>query len=187
MNDSAETPMRAELLMALIEEAGKKSSVLWLTYAGTDRARPAWHVWLDGAAYVVAAGADAEESPEQPLPGLAGVSSATVTMRAKDARSRLVSWEASVSRVPVDSDEWAAAAKALRGERLNAVDSATLPDQWAASAVIVRLRPTGEVPEHPGRMPSDEAAAQPPETPATTRGRLPWVIHRRPTKARKLS
>ncbi|GAB3421724.1 hypothetical protein [Flindersiella endophytica] len=185
MTDSAEASMRPELLTALIEEAGKKSSVLWLTYSGSQRARPAWHVWLDGAAYVVAAGAD--ESVEQPLPGLADVTSATVTMRAKDARSRLVSWEATVSRVEAGSEEWAAATKSLRAERLNAVESATLPDQWAASAVVVRLRPTGEVPEHPGRMPSDEAAARPPETPATTQGRLPWVIHRRPTKARKLS
>ena len=177
--------MRPELLTALIEEAGKKSSVLWLTYAGSERARPAWHVWLDGAAYVVAAGDPA--SAEQPLPGLADVSTATVTMRAKDARSRLVSWQASVSRVAAGSEGWEAACKALRSERLNAVESTTLPDQWAESAVIVRLRPTGEVPEHPGQMPSDEAAARPPETPATTTGRLPWVIHRRPTKARKLS
>lgn len=174
-----------ELLTALIEEAGKKSSVLWLTYAGSSRARPAWHVWLDGAAYVVAAGAP--ESAEQPLPGLADASSATVTMRAKDARSRLVSWEATVSRVAAGSEEWEAACKALRGGRLNAAESATLPEQWAETAVVVRLRPTGDVPEHPGRMPDDEAAAQPPDSPATTRGRLPWVVHRRPTKARKLS
>jgi hypothetical protein len=177
--------MRPELLTALIEEAGKKSSVLWLSYPQSSRARPAWHVWLDGSAYVVAAGGP--ESAEQPLPGLAAATVATVTMRAKDARSRLVTWEASVSRVEPGSEEWDAACKALRGERLNASDSAGLADLWASSAVIVRLTPTGEVPEHPGAMPTAEAAAQPPETPATTNGRLPWVFHRRPTKARRLS
>lgn len=174
-----------ELLAALVEESAKKSAVLWLSYLGVDRPRPAWHVWADGVVLLVV---DADGSgTEQRLPGLVEATTATVTCRAKDGRDRLVSWQAEVHRIEPGTPEWDAAGKALRGNRLNATDVATLPERWAHNAAILALRPTGEVSEYPGRMPSEEAAAPPPGSPATTRGKLPWVFGRRANRARRLS
>lgn len=178
-----------ELLHALVEEAAKKSSVLWLSYPGSGRARPAWHVWHEGAAYVVAAGTNGsatDAGDEQELPGLAEAENATVTMRAKDSQARLVTWTARVTRVEPGTGEWETATRQLRSSRLNATDQASLPERWARTAVVVRLEPTGEIPEYPGAMPSHSAAAPPPETPAVTGGRLPWVLHRRPRRSRRL-
>ncbi|HET6636726.1 MAG TPA: hypothetical protein VFH77_17045, partial [Streptomyces sp.] len=54
------TPLEA----ALVEEAAKKSALLWVR--GPDGpARALWHVWHDGAACVIGDGPG-----EQPLPGL---------------------------------------------------------------------------------------------------------------------
>lgn len=188
---------------ALVEEACRRSSVLWLAYAGLDRPRPAWHVWSEGAAYVVAdatpAAGQAEQPehpehpehpsarPEQALPGLAEVSEATVTCRSKDSGARLVTWRADVRRLRPGTQEWDDAVRLLRGDRLNATDAADLPARWARTAVIVRLAPSGEVLEEPGRMPGDRAAASPPGSPATTTGRLPWVVHKRPRHRPRLS
>ncbi|SDT24509.1 hypothetical protein [Actinopolymorpha singaporensis] len=198
---------------ALVEEACRRSSVLWLDYAGLDRPRPAWHVWSEGAAYVVAenptaAAEQPEEAenprhlartertgqpdhpvarPEQALPGLAEVTEATVTCRSKDSGARLVTWRADVRRLRPGTQEWDDAVLLLRGDRLNATDAADLPARWARTAVIVRLAPSGEVLEEPGRMPGDRAAASPPGSPATTTGRLPWVVHKRPRHRPRLS
>lgn len=177
--------MNDELLAALVEESAKKSAVLWLSYPGIDRPRPAWHVWHDGAALLVV---DADDSgTEQRLPGLVEAANVTVTCRAKDGRDRLVSWRADVHRIEPGTPEWDAAGKALRGNRLNATDAASLPERWARNAAVVALRPTGEVTEYPGQMPSGEAAGPPPDSPATTRGKLPWVFGRRANRARRLS
>jgi hypothetical protein len=191
---------------ALVAEACRRSSVLWLAYAGLDRPRPAWHVWSEGAAYVVADATPAAGQPEHPelperaeqpdhpaarpeqaLPGLAEVTVATVTCRSKDSGARLVTWRADVRRLRPGTQEWDDAVRLLRGDRLNATDAAGLPDRWARTAVIVRLAPSGEVLEEPGRMPGDRAAASPPGSPATTTGRLPWVVHKRPRHRPRLS
>ncbi|MBM7786035.1 hypothetical protein [Tenggerimyces flavus] len=173
--------MDAQLLAALVDEAGRKSDLLWLRYAGLDRARAVWHAWQDGVAYVVAGGG------EQPVPGLAEAAEVTVTARAKDSQARLVTWRARAEQLTPGSPEWDTALAALRSERLNATDAANLPDRWASESTITRLVPTGEVLEHPGKMPTDDEAAPPPDSPATTRGKLPWVFHRRPTRGPKLS
>lgn len=166
---------RAGIVRALVDEAVRRSSILWLRYGDEDRARPAWHIWREGAVYVVAdAGAtgpgpagdgqggasDGERedgvgntrtgaTSEQLLPGLGDATSATVTCRAQESRARLVTWQATVRRLIPRSPEWEAAAVALRAERLNATDAATVIDRWAAEAVIVRMDPTGEVLESP--------------------------------------
>ncbi|ETK31214.1 hypothetical protein [Microbispora sp. ATCC PTA-5024] len=117
--------------IAVIEEGAKKSGVLWLALPSGERL--AWHVWHDGAIYVVTGGG------EQPLPGLAESAEVEVTLRSKDNGSRLVRFPASVEVV----DQAAApdAVAALAKDRLNAPDAAGLPARWAENATVVRLTP----------------------------------------------
>ncbi|MFC4532469.1 hypothetical protein [Sphaerisporangium dianthi] len=122
--------------LALIEEGAKKSGILWVSLAGRDRL--AWHVWHQGAIYLVTGGG------EQSLPGLTGASRVRVTLRSKDNGAELVSFDADVE--PVDqsapSETETGAVAALVKERLNASGTAGLAGRWAASgASIVRLRP----------------------------------------------
>ena len=167
-------------LRALVDEAMKRTALVWLTYAGSDRARAVWHVWHDGTAYVVCGG------PEQPLPEIEGAGKVTVTARAKDSRARLVSWIADVTVEVPGSDSWRVAAALLKAERLNAVQGDALLSVWAAESSILRLTPTGEVSEYPGAYPAESLAAAPVESPATTAGKLPWVVHRRARRAPRL-
>jgi hypothetical protein len=182
-----------DVLRALVEESTRKSSVIWLRYGDLERARPAWHVWHEGAACVVVAGPDDDHlsgrpgETEQHLPGLADADTAVVTCRAKDSRARLVTWRARVGHLTPRTPEWEATAAALAGDRLNATDAARLLERWSASDTILRLTPTGEILEEPGRMPTDDTAAPPPDSPATTTGRLPWVVHKRPRGRPRLS
>nr|WP_245967082.1 hypothetical protein [Sphaerisporangium album] len=119
--------------LSLIEEGAKKSSVLWVSLPGGDRL--AWHVWHDGAVYVVTGGG------EQELPGLVEASRVTVTLRSKDNGARLIAFEADVRVVDQASPSEAGAVAALAKERLNAVDSAGLTARWAARSSVVRLAP----------------------------------------------
>jgi len=195
------TTVGSDVGRALVEEAARRSSVLWVRPDGADRARPAWHVWHDGAAYLVVArqtearpaprvaaeAASEDGASEQLVPGLAQARAATVICRAKDSRARLVTWRASVTVVAPDTPEWQQAVEVLRGERLNATNATDLPTRWSTSADVIRLTPTGEILEEPGRMPTDDGAAPPPPTPATTVRGAPWVIHRRPRHRPRLS
>jgi hypothetical protein len=157
-------------LLALVAEACRRSKLVWISVLGR-RPAPAWHVWLDGAAYVVHGRA------EQPLPDLdSGATTALVTVRSKDKGGRLVTWAAQVTDLAVGSPEWDAAVAALHTERLNARDGEEQPARWARECRITRLQPTGEVREAPGAMPEDSGASPPPPTPATTRGPLPFVV-----------
>ena len=172
--------MDPDALQVLIAEAMKRSALCWVSYPGSDRAWPVWHVWDEGSALVVCAG------PEQPLPGVEHLAQVVVTARAKDSRARLVSWIADVTIEEPRTESWQAAAELLKGERLNAPQGEALIDVWAAESTILRLTPTGEVTEHPGAYPTESLAAAPVESPATTAGKLPWVVHRRATRAPKL-
>jgi hypothetical protein len=170
-------------LAALVAKATATSAVCWLRY-GDDpgdagdlaRSRLAWHVWHEGAALVVSGGT------EQALPGIEVADEARVTVRSKDDGGRLVTWVARVEHVRHGSAQWREAAAALAPARLNgrAEDRLLL---WAADSAITRLVPTGRVVEHPGERPHGDGAAPPPPSPATTRGALPWVVHRRPRRA----
>lgn len=72
--------MTDELLdQALVEEATKKSGLVWVRGADVPSARALWHVWHEGAACLVGDGPG-----EQPLPGLADGAFAEVTVRSKD-------------------------------------------------------------------------------------------------------
>ena len=83
--------MNPAQLQALVAEAMKRTALVWLSYAGSDRAWPVWHVWHEGAAYVVCGGA------EQPLPGIENVAQVAVDAdrahaRHVDARTREPGW-----------------------------------------------------------------------------------------------
>jgi hypothetical protein len=163
----------ARLLTALVEEACRRSGVIWLQVEGGDRAHAAWHTWHDGAVHVVTGGA------EQPLPDLAAAAHVRVTVPSKDTRARLVTWVAKATTLAPETEEWATAAAALHATRLNAPDGEDQPARWARESTILRLEPTTEVLEHPGAAPTDSHAAPPAPSPATTRGKLPFVLGRR--------
>jgi hypothetical protein len=164
---------------ALVEEATKKSGVLWLTLPDLPYPRSAWHVWHEGAAYVITGGI------EQPLPGLPESERVTVTVPSKDKGARLVAWIAAVEQIEPDSDEWAEIVPLLAKGRLNAPDGEAQTERWAKEAFVIRLKPTGEVPEKPGEMPTGYQAVRPPRGPATTTRRTPFMVggrRRRPDR-----
>jgi len=76
---------------------------------------------------------------------------------------------------------------ALVAGRLNLADLSTAADGWDGTSVVRRIVPTGELVEGPGNLSDDAHRATPLPTPATTRGRLPRVLHRRVTRRPKLS
>ena len=158
---------------ALVEEATKKSGLVWVTAPGLP-ARARWHVWHDGAACVVGDGPG-----EQPLAGLVDGASAEVTVRSKDKGGRLVSWAARVTELPAGSKAWQETVAQLKGKRLNAPDGEEQPARWARESRVLRLEPTGRVLEQPGHLPTRSHAAEPPSSPATTRGPLPFGLGRR--------
>jgi hypothetical protein len=155
----------------LIDEATRRSGLVWLDLPAGPR--PAWHVWQDGAAFVVTGGL------EQPLPGLLDVKHVTVTVPSKDNRSRLISWLATCTRVEPGTAEWDAVVPTLQAARLNLPDGEHAAERWARDCAVVRLSPTGQVLDAPGRVPNGPAAAAPPPSAATTVGRLPGMLGRR--------
>jgi hypothetical protein len=123
----------------LVEEATRRSSVVWVRPHGAARARPAWHAWHDGCAWLVLGGA------EQDLPGLPDAARAQVLVRSHERRSGLlVEWTAEVERVLPGTPEWEQGVPVLHAARLNAVDGEQQPQRWARESTVLRLRPTGE-------------------------------------------
>jgi hypothetical protein len=155
---------------ALVEEATKKSGLIWVRGAsGTERAL--WHVWHEGAALVVGDGPG-----EQPLPDLVDKGAATVTVRSKDKGGRLVGWQADVVELGPGTEEWTAAVGELKGKRLNAPDAETMPQRWARECRVLRLEPVPGA----GVVPASEGAlsAPPLPSPATTRNAVPAGLPR---------
>ncbi|MEW2162439.1 hypothetical protein AB0912_05510 [Streptomyces sp. NPDC007084] len=171
--------MTHELLdRALIEEATKKSGLIWVRAGGLSArpepdhevpTRPLWHVWHDGAAFLVGDGPG-----EQPLPGLADGGEAVVTVRGKDKGGRLVSWAARVTELAAGTPEWEAAVGELKGKRLNAPDGEAMPQRWARECRLVRLEPTGAT----AALPEDSLARRPVPSAATTRQEVPAALPR---------
>lgn len=164
------------LRTALVNELMKKSAVCWLRLAGHDRDYAVWHVWRDGAAYVVSGGS------EQPIPGIDAVDTATVVARTKDSRQRMLAWQADVRTVTADDPDWSEVVDVLMAARLNLVDADGTKQRWADESVITRLTPTGELVEGAASAADGDLAAAPLPTPATTRRGLPRVLHRRQTR-----
>ncbi len=151
--------------LPLVEEATKKSGLVWGRGAGADRAL--WHAWVDGAAHVLGDGPG-----EQPFPGLADGATAEVTVRSKDKGGRLVAWTATVRELPPRGEEWAAAVAELKGKRLNAPDSEDMTERWARECRLLRLEPESVRAE----LPTGSLAAAPTGSPATTRGPVPAAL-----------
>ncbi|MFI5683885.1 hypothetical protein [Streptomyces sp. NPDC051636] len=167
----------AELLdQALVEEATKKSGLIWVKGAGAPAARALWHVWHEGAACLVGDGPG-----EQPLPGLVDGGSAEVTVRSKDKGGRLVTWPAAVSELAPGSEEWEAAVAELKGKRLNAPDGEAMTRRWLSECRVLRLVPAGSV----APLPDGSLAAAPVTSPATTRRAVPAGLPRLLIKGRK--
>ncbi|MCX4983278.1 hypothetical protein [Streptomyces sp. NBC_00572] len=155
--------MTEELLgSALVEEATKKSGLVWVR--GTGPARALWHVWFDGAAFVVGDGPG-----EQPLPGLADGGTAEVTVRSKDKGGRLVAWTADVRELAPGTEEWDAAVAELKGKRLNAPDGEAMTGRWAGECRVLRLDPRSSTTE----LPDGSLAAVPLPSAAVTRDPVP--------------
>ncbi|MET7690628.1 hypothetical protein ABZT06_22095 [Streptomyces sp. NPDC005483] len=168
--------MTSELLdRALVEEATKKSGLVWVKAPGGP-ARALWHVWHEGAACLVGDGPG-----EQPLPGLTDGGPAEVTVRSKDKGGRLVSWTAKVVELAPGSEAWQAAVAELKGKRLNAPDGEAMTDRWSRECRVLRLEPTGVT----APLPDGDLAEPPLPTPATTREPIPAGLPRLLVKRRK--
>lgn len=164
---------------ALLEEAAKKSGLLWVQPAGQQQSRALWHAWYDGAVVVVGDGS------EQPLHGLTAGSTAVVTVRSKDKGGRLTGWPATVTELAPGGEAWLGAVEELKGKRLNAPDTDTVADRWARECRVLRLEPAGPLAERPGAMPEGSHAAAPMPSPATTRRPIPAGLPKLLLKRRK--
>ncbi|QNN55062.1 hypothetical protein H9L09_14385 [Nocardioides mesophilus] len=170
--------------MALVTELGRKTGVSWLRYGVPPTSHAAWHLWFDDALYVLSGGA------EQQLPGIEELPEpgrVEVTMRSKDNGGRLLTWVARATAVLPGDERWQPVTAALAADRLNVPDLATAPAGWARTSRVTRLEPTGELVEQPGALTDGAHLATPVPTPATTRGPLPRVLHRRVRRRPKLS
>ncbi|MEX2290641.1 MAG: hypothetical protein WD794_09980 [Mycobacteriales bacterium] len=116
----------------LIAEATRRSGAVWV---GLPQEQPSllWHVWHDGAAYVVGGG------PEQHLPVGPG-DRALVVVRSKAAQAGVVvEWPASVEAVLPETPLWEQVVPLLAAERLNA--EAGRAGRWAKESSVLRLSP----------------------------------------------
>ncbi|MFJ7900912.1 hypothetical protein ACIQ6V_10520 [Streptomyces sp. NPDC096198] len=169
--------MTSELLeRALVEEATKKSGLIWVraepspgAHTAAAPAQALWHVWHEGAACVVGDGPG-----EQPLPGLADGGGAVVTVRSKDKGGRIVGWTARVTELAPGSPEWEGTVAELKGKRLNAPDGEAMTERWRRECRVLRLEPLGTTLP----LPSDSQAAPPPPSPALTRHPIPAALPR---------
>jgi len=165
--------MDADAIAALLDEATKKSGLIWVRPAGErQHSQPVWHLWQDGAAYVLTGGI------EQQAPPLAD--RAYVTVRSKDKGSRLLTWVADVVVVEPGSEDWDAVVPNLLGKRLNLPDGEAAPQRWARECVLYRLTPTGDVTETPDEPTTHAHAVPPLPSPARSRVPRPWHLRGRP-------
>lgn len=168
--------MDAEAIAALVDEATKRSGLVWVRPAGEHQhSQPVWHLWQDGSAYVLTGGI------EQAAPML--TDRAYVTVASKDKGSRLVTWVAAVEVADPESEQWAAVVPNLLGKRLNLPDGEAAAQRWARECTVYRLTPTGDVTETPDEPSTHAHAVAPPPSPA--RSRVPRPLHLRGRPSRR--
>jgi hypothetical protein len=125
---------------ALVEEAARRSGLLWLDVPGSPGPRAVWHLWHEGAMWVLAA--RDEGAVEQHVPGLPGAEEVTVTLRSKATQGRLATVRAAVELVGPEDPRWAGVVPLLSERRLNPPDGrAAAVERWATTCVLVRLVP----------------------------------------------
>ena len=124
--------------LARIGDATRRVGVIWVQLPG-DRPRPLWHLWHNGAAYVVTGGL------EQPLPGDLRGGNAQVVTPGRATSDQPLTWVARLEPVPPGTAGWDEVAPLLRAKRLNAPDGEAQQERWARESVLLRLVPTGEV------------------------------------------
>ena len=161
--EPAPTPLDGARMGALLSEAMTKSGLLWVDVPG-DRAWPAWHVWDDGAAYVVSG------PGEQPLPWLP--EEVRLILRSKDTGGRLLTLRARTHVLEPGCPAWDTATALLRPSRLNATDDSLT--RWAAACTVTALVPFDSPVESPGAYAADDPRAAPARTSATTTSWRPW-------------
>ncbi|POM24867.1 hypothetical protein BTM25_35050 [Actinomadura rubteroloni] len=155
---------------ALVEEAAKKSGLLWLDLPGLPQPRAAWHLWHDGSAYVLTGG-----DGEQPLPGLPEAETVRVIVRSKDKGGRLVAFTARTETVQPGTELWDAVVPQLAKDRLNAASHDGQAERWAAESYVIRLTPDGDA-DGPGAHDDAYATVRPIPTPAATAGPPPRLV-----------
>lgn len=114
--------------VVLPDEATRRSAVVWVEAEG--RQHPVWHVWHDGAMYVVSGGI------EQPLPAL---THALVLVPVDGSMG--VRWEAEVDRVLPGTELWERVVPLLHAGRLNPPDGQQQPERWVRDSMVQRFRP----------------------------------------------
>ena len=129
--------MISVLVPAIVDEATKRSSVIWLELSGA-LPQLLWQLWQGGVAYVVTGGL------EQPWPGDPAAGSGVVLVRSKDRGSDLlVRWEATIAVLAPGSTAWDEVVPALLAKKMNRTDGEAQPESWARDCVVRSLTPTG--------------------------------------------
>jgi len=162
---------------AALEAAMKGVGVVWLgaqpadSGLGPATTGPVWHVWSEGACYVLTG------PGEQPLPGIVPGGRCQVTAR-NVAGGRAIAWTAAVEALDPVAPEWASVAPKLAAKRLNGGDPLAVLPTWPGRLTILALRPTGDQATSQTGLPDDSQAAAPMASPATTPYRMPSDITR---------
>jgi hypothetical protein len=125
---------------AVLDEALKKSTVVWIQVPGEGgtggRAVPVWYGVLDGRVYVLTGGS------EQHVPGLAESDRAVLVARSKELQSLVAEVEASVRVVEPNDPLYARVVPVLLPRRLNLRDGEQAPDRWRKECTLVELTPS---------------------------------------------
>ena len=125
---------------AVLEEALKKSTVVWIEVPGEGgtggRAVPVWYGTLDRHVYVLTGGS------EQHIPGLAEADRVVLVARSKELQSLVAEVEASVRVVPPADPLFARVTPVLLPRRLNLRDGEQAPERWRKECTLVELTPS---------------------------------------------
>jgi len=134
-------PYAAASPVAVLDEALKKSTVVWVEVPGSagtgGRAVPAWYGTLDGRVYILTGG------HEQRIPGLAEADRVLLAARSKELQSLVAKVEASARVVPAADPLFARLVPVLLPRRLNLRDGEEAGDRWRKESTLVELTPSG--------------------------------------------